>query len=40
MMSGHSDATSGPIPEGAEFIGKPYLLSQLAPTLRRMTKAA
>ena len=40
MMSGHSDATSGPIPKGAEFISKPYLLSHLVPTLRRMTQAA
>ncbi|MCB5176055.1 MULTISPECIES: response regulator [Microvirga] len=36
MMSGHSDATSGPVPEGGEFISKPYLLSHLAPTLDRL----
>jgi DNA-binding NtrC family response regulator len=36
MMSGHSDASSGPVPDGAEFIAKPYLLEHLAPTLRRM----
>jgi DNA-binding NtrC family response regulator len=36
MMSGHSDATSGPVPEGGTFISKPYLLHQLAPTLSRM----
>jgi len=40
MMSGHSDASSGPVPTGAEFISKPYLLSHLVPTLRRMTRAA
>jgi DNA-binding NtrC family response regulator len=36
MMSGHSDATSGPVPEGGEFIAKPYLLSQLVPVLNRL----
>ena len=36
MMSGHSDATSGPVPEGGVFISKPYLLQHLAPTLSRM----
>jgi DNA-binding NtrC family response regulator len=36
MVSGHSDATSGPVPEGGEFISKPYLLQHLAPTLSRM----
>jgi DNA-binding NtrC family response regulator len=36
MMSGHSDPSTGPVPEGAEFIAKPYLLEHLAPTLRRM----
>ena len=36
MTSGHSDATSGPIPEGGEFIAKPYLLEHLLPTLQRM----
>ena len=36
MISGHSDASSGPVPDGAEFISKPYLLEHLAPTLRRM----
>jgi DNA-binding NtrC family response regulator len=36
MMSGHSDATSGPVPDGGEFISKPYLLQHLAPTLSRM----
>jgi DNA-binding NtrC family response regulator len=36
MMSGHSDPSTGPVPEGAEFIAKPYLLEYLAPTLRRM----
>ena len=36
MMSGHSDPSSGPVPEGGEFIAKPYLLSHLAPTLDRL----
>jgi DNA-binding NtrC family response regulator len=38
MISGHSDASSGPVPEGAEFIAKPYLPEHLAPTLRRMIR--
>jgi DNA-binding NtrC family response regulator len=36
MMSGHSDASSGPIPDGGEFVAKAYLLEHLAPMLRRM----
>ena len=36
LMSGHSDHTSGPVPEGVEFINKPNLLEYLAPTLRRL----
>jgi DNA-binding response OmpR family regulator len=36
MMSGHSDPSSGPVPEGGEFIAKPYLLSHLAPALDRL----
>ncbi len=36
MISGHSDASSGPVPDGAEFVAKPYLLEHLGPTLRRM----
>ncbi len=36
MISGHSDASSGPVPEGAEFVAKPYLLDHLAPRLRKM----
>jgi DNA-binding NtrC family response regulator len=36
MISGHSDAKSGPVPEGATFIAKPYLLEHLLPTLRQM----
>jgi hypothetical protein len=36
MISGHSDPSSGPVPEGAAFVAKPYLLEHLAPTLRRM----
>jgi DNA-binding NtrC family response regulator len=31
LMSGHSDASSGPVPEGADFIAKPYLFEHLAP---------
>jgi DNA-binding NtrC family response regulator len=40
MMSGHSDASSGPVLDGAEFIAKPYILEHLAPTLRRMISGA
>ena len=36
IISRHSDASSGSVPDGAEFIAKPYLLEHLAPTLRRM----
>ncbi len=36
MISGHSDASSGPVPVGVEFVAKPYLLEHLAPTLRRL----
>lgn len=36
MMSGHSDATSGPVPPGAEFVAKPYLTVHLVPTLNRL----
>ena len=36
MVSGHSDATSGPIPDGGEFIAKPYLSTYLVPTLNRL----
>jgi CheY-like chemotaxis protein len=36
MTSGHSDATSGPVPSGGEFIVKPYLIEHLLPTLKRM----
>jgi DNA-binding NtrC family response regulator len=36
MMSGHSDASSGPVPESGEFIAKPYLFSNLAPALNRL----
>jgi CheY-like chemotaxis protein len=39
MMSGHSDASSGPLPEGAAFVAKPYLLERLVPTLRQMIAA-
>jgi DNA-binding NtrC family response regulator len=35
MMSGHSDASSGPIPEDGVFIAKPYLFEHLVPTLAR-----
>jgi DNA-binding NtrC family response regulator len=40
MMSGYSDASSGPVPEGADFIAKPYLFEHLASTLRRMIDRA
>jgi DNA-binding response OmpR family regulator len=36
VISGHSDPSSGPVPEGGEFIAKPYLLSHLAPALDRL----
>jgi DNA-binding NtrC family response regulator len=36
LVSGHSDASSGPVPEGGAFVAKPYLLEHLAPTLRRL----
>lgn len=34
MMSGHSDETSGPLPQGAVFVSKPNLTSRLVPALR------
>jgi DNA-binding response OmpR family regulator len=34
MMSGHSDETSGPLPEGAIFVSKPNLTTRLVPALR------
>ena len=40
LMSGHSDASSGPVPEGGEFIAKPYLFSYLVPTLERLIQTA
>jgi DNA-binding response OmpR family regulator len=36
MMSGHSDATSGPVPPGGEFVAKPYLPTHLVPALKRL----
>lgn len=36
LISGHSDTSSGPVPEGGAFVAKPYLLEHLVPTLRRM----
>jgi DNA-binding NtrC family response regulator len=39
MTSGHSDAQSGRLPDGAVFINKPNLLEYLAPTLHRMIQA-
>jgi CheY-like chemotaxis protein len=36
LMSGHSDATSGPVPEGGEFIAKPYLTTHRVSTLNRL----
>ena len=34
LTSGHSDETSGPVPDGVSFIGKPHLLEYLVPALR------
>ena len=39
MCSGHSDASSGPVPEGGAFIAKPYLFERLLPTLQDLMKA-
>ena len=36
LTSGHSDETSGPVPDGVSFIGKPNLLEYLVPTLREL----
>jgi DNA-binding NtrC family response regulator len=36
MTSGHSDSSSGPVPDGALFIGKPNLLEYLVPALHRL----
>jgi DNA-binding response OmpR family regulator len=36
MMSGHSDATSGPVPPEGEFVAKPYLPTHLVPALNRL----
>jgi DNA-binding NtrC family response regulator len=36
MMSGHSDATSGPVPPGGEFVAKPYVTTHLVPSLNRL----
>lgn len=36
LMSGHSDASSGPVPDGAAFVAKPFLLEHIVPTLRRL----
>lgn len=38
LMSGHSDASSGPVPEGAEFVAKPYLTTHLVPALDRLIR--
>jgi CheY-like chemotaxis protein len=40
LMSGHSDLRDDELPEGVEFISKPYLLDRLVPTLRRLLEAA
>lgn len=39
MTSGHSDETSGPLPEGAVFVGKAWLTAHLVPTLRERIAA-
>lgn len=36
LMSGHSDASSGPVPEGGRFVPKPYLTERLVPALREL----
>jgi DNA-binding response OmpR family regulator len=36
MMSGHSGESSGPIPDGGDFVSKPYLFSHLVPALNRL----
>ena len=36
LMSGHSDASSGPLPEGSEFVAKPHLTSRLVPALQAL----
>jgi len=36
LMSGHSDPSSGPLPEGASFVLKPNVPASLATTLREM----
>lgn len=40
MTSGHSDATSGPLPDGAAFLTKGYLTARLVPTIREKIGAA
>ena len=39
LTSGHSDASSGPVPEGAAFVSKPYLFEHLVPPLGRLAGA-
>ncbi|GJD64687.1 response regulator [Methylobacterium frigidaeris] len=36
VTSGHSDPTSGPLPDGAEFVLKPDIVGALAPMLRKL----
>ena len=36
MMSWHSGESSGPIPDGGDFVSKPYLFSHLVPALNRL----
>ena len=36
LMSGHSDPSSGPLPEGAAFVLKPNVPASLGATLREM----
>lgn len=40
LISGHSDESSGPVPEGCAFCAKPSLFENLAPILRRMMDRA
>jgi two-component system, response regulator PdtaR len=38
LTSGHSDPSSGPVPDGAAFVAKPYLFEHLSPTLARLAR--
>ena len=38
VISGHSDDSAGPLPEGAAFVTKPFLFENLVPTLQRLSE--